>query len=248
MAVEARDVQSKVHGAPLGVFCVEGAELGNTGPVDVRGSAECFEDEEELVDLAVARKERLLRGELGHDAAQGPDVNSGAVVFLAEEDFRGAVPQCDDLFGVGVEGDVEGTSETEIGDLDNTFVFGDKDVLGFEVAMDDALGVADGHSLKQLVHDPLELLAVEGSEAAVEELLEILVDVLKDEQQFLLTRDYVVECDDVGVLNFSQKRNLSDRDGGNTFLSALLNNLLHCNRVSSLQIVAAEHNTVRTLT
>ena len=43
--------------------------------------------------------------------------------------------------GVGAEGDAEGASEPEIGEFEVAFTV-DEEVLGFEVAMKDAVGVA----------------------------------------------------------------------------------------------------------
>jgi hypothetical protein len=46
----------------------------------------------ELVDLALARVERLAVCELAHDAANGPHVHGLAVVGIPEQQLRRAVP------------------------------------------------------------------------------------------------------------------------------------------------------------
>ena len=108
MCIESWHIVPKICRAPLGVALVVLSKLGHTRPRGLGGSAERLEDEEELVDFAVAREEGSLGCELSHDAPETPDIDGGPVVLLTEEDFRGPVPEGDDLASVGVEGDVEG--------------------------------------------------------------------------------------------------------------------------------------------
>lgn len=90
------------------------------------------ENLEDLVNLGVPGEERLPHRHFRKDTPDGPHVDRGAVVPRAKEDFRGPVPECDDLQGesvgkwedgrggkayfVGVcsKGDTKGSSETEI--------------------------------------------------------------------------------------------------------------------------------------
>ena len=248
MCIESRDIVSKISRAPLRVAFIVLSKFGDAWPGCLTWGTEGLEDEEELVDLAVTWEEGSLGGEFCHDAAKTPDVNGRAVVLLPEEDFRGAVPKGDDFAGVGVESNVEGASKAKISDLDNTFILRDEDVLRLEIAVDDALGVAGGHTLEELIHDPLELLTVEGSDAGVEELLEILINILEDKHEFTITGHDIEESNNIGVLDFTEECNLTDGDGGDTFFGALFTNLLHCNGCTSLRVFTAEHNTVCTLT
>ena len=48
---------------------------------------------EDLIDFTVSAEEGLLLGQLGKDAANGPDVNSQAVLLLPEQNFGGPVPK-----------------------------------------------------------------------------------------------------------------------------------------------------------
>lgn len=74
----------------------------------------------------------------------------------AEQDFGAAVPKRDDFVGVGAEGDAEGASETEVADLE-VAVFVDEEVLGLEIAVQDAVGVAVADSEEELVAELLDL-------------------------------------------------------------------------------------------
>lgn len=58
--------------------------------------------------------------------------------------------------GVGAEGDAEGTREAEVGEFEVAF-FVDEEVLGFEVAVEDAVGVAVADAFDELVGEFLDL-------------------------------------------------------------------------------------------
>lgn len=74
----------------------------------------------------------------------------------AEEDFGGAVPEGDDFVGVGAEGHAEGAGEAEVADLE-VAVGGDEEVLGFEVAVEDSVGVAVADAGEELMGEFLDL-------------------------------------------------------------------------------------------
>ena len=143
---------------PLGETRLEVREGRDAGPLRLGGRAEDAEDLEDLVDLAVAREERLARRHLRVDAADTPHVDARAVLPAAEQDLRRAVPERDDLVGVGAEGHAEGPREPEVGEFEVAF-FVDEEVLGFEVAVQHAVGVAVARSFEQLVGEFLDLRA-----------------------------------------------------------------------------------------
>lgn len=60
--------------------------------------------------------------------------------------------------GVGAEWDAESTGETEVADLE-VAVFVDEKVLGLEIAVQDAVGVAVADSEEELVAELLDLLS-----------------------------------------------------------------------------------------
>lgn len=97
IVVEAGNGEVCVVALPFGERGLEVWEAGDAGPVELGRGAEDAEDFEYLINLAVAGKEGLAGAHLGEDAANGPHVDAGAVGAAAEEDFRGAVPECDNL-------------------------------------------------------------------------------------------------------------------------------------------------------
>jgi len=75
------------------------------------------EDLEDLINLRVAREQRLARAHLGEDATDRPHVDTGRVLTTPQQDLRGTVPEGDDLVRVGSQRDAESPSETEVGEL-----------------------------------------------------------------------------------------------------------------------------------
>jgi len=61
--------------------------------------------------------------------------------------------------GVGTEGDAEGAGEAEVGEFKIAF-FVDEEVLGFEVAVQDAVGVAVAGAEEELVGEFLDLCVI----------------------------------------------------------------------------------------
>ncbi|EJK59435.1 hypothetical protein THAOC_20346 [Thalassiosira oceanica] len=87
-------------------------------PVRVRvRSSPPLKDLDQLVDIAPSRKERQAGGHLGKDAADAPYVNCRGIPRRAEEEFRGSVPQGDDLVSVRSVGQARETGESEVGEL-----------------------------------------------------------------------------------------------------------------------------------
>ena len=86
-----------------------------------------------------------------HYAACRPDVDTGVVGAGAEEDVGGAIPEGDNFIGERIDGDAEGTGEAKVSKFELAFVV-DQEVLRFEVTVENPIVVAEGNSLKELVH------------------------------------------------------------------------------------------------
>lgn len=103
------------------------------------GGADHADDELELVDVVLARKQRLARQELREDAPHGPHVDGGRVLLLGEQQLGGPVPPRDHvlrheaLFAAGAR-------QAEVADLEVTAGIQEK-VAGLEVAVEDVRGV-----------------------------------------------------------------------------------------------------------
>lgn len=137
-----------VHLEVLLVFGV----LGDAGPGTLGWRAHDAEDANELVFVGGSREEGPAGVHFRHDAAGGPDVDAGVVCSGPEKDIGGPVPESNDFVGEGVDWDAECSGKTEIGKLELAFGV-DEEVLRFEIAVKDSVGVAEVDSLEKLVHE-----------------------------------------------------------------------------------------------
>lgn len=195
-------------------------ELADAGPGAFGGGAHDAEDLLELVFVGGSREEGAAGVHFGHDAAGGPDVDAGVVGAGAEEDVRGAVPEGDDLVGEGVDGDAKGAREAEVRELELAFVV-DEEILGFEIAVEDAVVVAEGDALQELVHEGFDGDVVElaAGAAAVHVFFEVLIHVFEDEHEFVFGVDDVVQGDDVFVFELFHQGDFADGGAGGAFFA-----------------------------
>jgi hypothetical protein len=110
------------------------------------------------------------------------------------------------LVGVGADGDAESAGESEIGKFEIAVTI-DKKVLGLQIAVKNSVGVAKSNSAEHLVQERLDL---HGGKAAgclmlVHVLLEVVLEKLKHEMQFLLAVNHVLQPDDVLMLKLFQQ-------------------------------------------
>lgn len=176
-------------------------ELADAGPRALRRSAHQAENALELVLIGSTGEERATCVHLGHDATCGPDINAGVVRAATEQDVRRTVPQRDDLVGKGVDGNSKSAGKAKISELQLALVVDEK-VLRLEIAVQDAVLVAEGNTAEQLVHERLDSHGIQLASVAsrIHVLFQILVHVLKHEHQLVLSVDDVVQRDDVLVL------------------------------------------------
>ena len=214
--IEPDGVDLREDGAELlGVVDVEVGLVFRVGgyprPGALRGGAHEAEDLLELIFVGGSREERAARVHLRHDAACGPDVDAGVVGAGAEEDVWGAVPEGDDFVGEGVHRDAEGAGEAEVGEFELAFVV-DEEVLGFQVPVEDAVFVAEGDALQELVHEGFDGDEVQGAvvAAAVHVFLQVLVHVFEDEHEFVFCVDDIVEGDYVLVFELFHERDFAN--------------------------------------
>ena len=189
-------------------------------PGALGGCAHQAEDLLELVLVGGAGEQGAAGVHLGHDAACAPDVDASVVGAGAKEDVGGAVPEGDDLVGEGVDGDAEGAGEAEVGEFELALGV-DEEVLGLQVAVEDAVVVAEGDALEELMHegftgDEVQAAAIA---AGIHVLLEVFVHVFEDEHEFVFGVDDVVERDNVFVLELFHEGDFADGGGGGAFFA-----------------------------
>ena len=153
--IDLRQNEAQVLGGenmPMGLVL---GKLADAGPGALAGSAHQPEDLLQLVLVGGAGKERAACVHLGHDAAGGPDVDAGVIGAGAEEYVWRAVPERDDLVRKRIHGDAEGSREAEVGELELALVV-DEEVLRLEVAVEDAVLMAEGDTHQELLHKALD--------------------------------------------------------------------------------------------
>lgn len=176
--------------------------------------ARCTHESEDLLELIIVRgawKQWSTGVHLCHDTARRPDVDGCVVGATAEKDVRRAVPQCHDLVRERVYWDAEGASETEVCKFELTSSI-DQQILGLEISMEHTILVAEVDSSEQLLHEGFDGHGVELATVAarVHVFLQIFVHVFKHEHEFVFGVDYVVEGDDVFVLEFLHQADFAD--------------------------------------
>lgn len=115
-----------------------------------------FEDFEDLVDFRVPNEERSLLDHLRHDAPDAPNVDARILAVVPQQHLRSPLPQGDDFVGERVHGEPLDLGQAEVRDLDLQ-VGGEQQVLGLQVAVEDAHGVAVCDAEQHLVGDALDL-------------------------------------------------------------------------------------------
>lgn len=154
-----------------------------------------------------------------------------------KENFRCSVPESNNLVRVTLERYSESAAESKICDLQNPSFLVQKQILGLQIAVEDAMGVTVGHPLAQLVEEALDHRRRQGPRTRtfpvrIDELLEIGVEVLEDEVEdglaFLAVdvlnaeKPYDVER----LREHLQKRDLAERGGRDAFFVHLQTRLL----------------------
>jgi len=234
------------------------ARLADVSGYTIQEVSNSPEDLEDLINLRITGEEGLPRAHFSENAPHRPHVNAGRILTTAEQDLRGAVPEGDDLVGVGAKGDAEGAGETEIGELEVSILV-NKKVLGLEVAVKNTVGVAVADAVAELPHELLddrwaEAEAGEVLGGAVREslataaildgeglhvLLEVEVEELEDEVELVAVGvDDIEEADDVWVLELLEEGDLANGGGGDAFIFGLETNLLQGNDAAAIEEVA----------
>ncbi len=147
------------------------------------------------------------------------------VSFLPYWDSEGET----DLVGEGVYGHAKSPCETKVTQFEFSFLV-DKQVLGFEVTVQDSILVAEGCSFEKLVHKTANGDWVESATVSVSVhiLLEVPFTEFEDENEFGFCVYDVVEADDVHVLELLHERDLADSCGRGSLFSIEMN-FFECN-------------------
>lgn len=87
----------------------------------------------------VPRKQGPAVDHLHEDTPDRPHVDRRRVGFRSQQNFRRPVPKGNDLVRVGADGEAKGAREAKVGQLEEVVGAVDEEVLGLEVAVEDAV-------------------------------------------------------------------------------------------------------------
>lgn len=187
-------------------------------------------------------------GHLGKDATDTPDVDGTRVAWRAQKHLGRSVPKRDDFVRVNTNGNAESTRQTEIGELDHA-VLVDEQILGLQVTVHGASLVTVEDALRDLMQVALDQLRFQ--QPVVRQGLHVLFQVhgekLEYQIEFVLLHENVHERDDVGMLKFAEKRNLSNSRARYAFLVILQANLLERHKLIGDLVLALVDDTVGAL-
>mmetsp|Transcript_18188 Transcript_18188/g.51805 ORF Transcript_18188/g.51805 Transcript_18188/m.51805 type:complete len:352 (-) Transcript_18188:40-1095(-) len=212
---------------PLREAGLELWQLVDLRPVRHRGGPELLEDLEDRVDLGVPREQRRARRHLRDDAADAPHVHGHAVELRAHEDLGRAIPHGDDLVRVLRHRHGVRSRQAEVGEFQPQLRV-DQQVLRLQVAMQDAVGVAELGSPAELERHRLDDLRVQVLPAEpAHVLLQVLLHELENKHELLSRAKDVQQLDYVLVVELPQQRDLADGGAWDALLLRVQLHLLH---------------------
>lgn len=151
--------------------------------------------------------------------------------------------------GVGAQGYTKGTGQTKVGQLQVTLLV-DQQVLRLEVAVQDAMGVAEADAMAELIHELLDDLGAQaqvcelvtgarGQSAAstairhrqsLHVLLEVEIEEFADEIELVTVGvNNVKQADNVGVSHLLEQRDFADGGRGDALIFGFKSDLLEGN-------------------
>lgn len=171
------------------------------------------------------------------------------------------------LVGVCAQGNTKRSGKTEISQLEVALLV-DEQVLGLEIAMKDAMGVAVADSVAQLLHKLLDHGVAEtqvatpavhdtfgqrlasatlGDGQSLHVLLQIQVEVFEDEVQLVaVCMDNIEQTHNVWVVHFLEQGDFANGRRGDAFIFCFQTDLLEGDDavVGGAEVTGLVHNTV----
>ena len=105
------------YGSPIWERLFELLQLGHSWPYFFIGRPQSSKNLVQLVDLTVPGEHGLFGDHLCENHPNRPDIHGHGVLDDAEQDFRGAVPQCNNFVGVRSQGELESPCKSEVGNF-----------------------------------------------------------------------------------------------------------------------------------
>ena len=163
----------------------------------------------------------------------------------SQQNFRGTVPQSNNLVGVFTHRNTKSTSKTKITKL-HVVVRVNEEIGGLQITMENTTGVTEVDSSDELVSPFFD--QVRAKTVVLHVGFEIVGEVLEDQAEPLALVNDIVEVDDVGMTaKFFEERDLTDGGGGNTLVFHVQTNLFDSNNILGFVIKSFVNNSVSPL-
>lgn len=149
--IQSRCVLCHGHAAELREGWFEIVQFQGIRPIILIGSSQDFEYFEDLVDFRITHEERPTLDHLREDATSGPEVDSKTVGLLTQKDLGASIPESYNFMCVRLNGESEGSSQTEVSQFDVLSCRVHQQVLRFQISVEDSVLVQVDQRLQDLV-------------------------------------------------------------------------------------------------
>lgn len=136
--------------------------------------------------IEVKKKKAKIQqsGSRTENATNGPHINTSGVMRGSKQDLGSPIPKSNNLMSVALERDGQGAAEARSAILRIPRV--EKQILRLEITVEDAMGVAVGDALAELVEKAPDQIGrqrprIGAFAVGIDEFLEIGIEVLEDE-------------------------------------------------------------------
>ncbi len=114
-------------------------------------TSQTFLNKEQLIELIFTWKKGIAVNQFSHNTPHSPNINR-TIIRRPNQELWWSVPPCRHVVGIVLSWLFERTGKTEITNL-KLFGFGDEKVFGFDVSVDDVVGMHVCQALDQLINN-----------------------------------------------------------------------------------------------
>lgn len=140
-----------------------------------------IKDLENLVNLTIPAQQWEAFNHFRENTRSAPNIDWSAIHLLPEQDFWGPVPKSDNSVGVLSNRQSVGSSQTEISQLESVLIVY-KQIVGFEVSVQDSVTMTVGETFHHLLHVGLDQIWRNGASDLLQQFLEVLFLVVENEE------------------------------------------------------------------
>ena len=189
-------------------------KLGNTRPRTFGRGPHEAENLLQLIFVGGAGEQWATGVHFCHDATGGPNVDAGVISSATKQDIRSTIPQGYNFVGESVDRNTKSSGKTKISEFELTFIV-DEEILRFQVPVKNAVFVAKGDPLEQLMHEraDCEIVELAAATSRIHIFFEVFVHVFKHEHKLVFRVDHIMKGDDILMLELFHQRDLTNRGG-----------------------------------